>query len=278
MPSPFPGMDPYLEQHWGDVHHSLITYARDQLRPVLPGDLRARVEERVFVETAWGPMRRLVPDLRIVEGRGRKPRRTPTVSAGTALAEPLVVQLDEPVTQGFIEIREASPGHRLVTVIEVLSLANKLPGEGQDKYLQKQHELREGGVSSVEIDLLRGGKRPLPLSPEVIPAEYRTAYQVWLRRGWLPGAAEIYRVPLRERLPVIPIPLRETDGDARLDLQALIEACYRNGGYEDDIDYRKAPDPPLTRSDARWAEALLRKPKHRDGNGSGGSSRRRKGR
>ncbi len=28
MPSPFPGMDPYLESHWRDVHHSLITYTR----------------------------------------------------------------------------------------------------------------------------------------------------------------------------------------------------------------------------------------------------------
>ena len=33
MASPFPGMDPYLEQFWGDVHHALITYARDQLQP-----------------------------------------------------------------------------------------------------------------------------------------------------------------------------------------------------------------------------------------------------
>lgn len=35
MASPFPGMDPYLEQHWGDVHPSFITYARDQLQPHL---------------------------------------------------------------------------------------------------------------------------------------------------------------------------------------------------------------------------------------------------
>src|SRR5262245_52393742 len=54
MPSPFPGMDPYLEQHWGDIHHRLITYGCDQLRPQLPEDLRARIEERVFVESDEG--------------------------------------------------------------------------------------------------------------------------------------------------------------------------------------------------------------------------------
>ena len=36
MDSPFPGMDPYLEQHWRSVHHRLITYAGDQLQSGLP--------------------------------------------------------------------------------------------------------------------------------------------------------------------------------------------------------------------------------------------------
>src|SRR5438093_5157102 len=123
MQSPFPGMDPYLERHWGDVHHSLITYARDQLREVLPKDLRARVEERVFVES---------PD---------------------------IVEIDDPATEGYIEIIDASSGGRVVTVIEVLSPANKVAGDGQEKYLQKRQELRDAKVSLVEIDLIRAGNR-----------------------------------------------------------------------------------------------------------------------
>src|SRR5947208_12609947 len=130
MASPFPGMDPYLEQHWGDVHHSLITYARDQLQKTLPRDLRARVEERVFVESPEGNGRRIVPDVRILERR--RPKRKPiAASKGLALAEPLIVLTDEETTQGFIEIRDASSGHRVVTVIEFLSPANKVPGQGQ---------------------------------------------------------------------------------------------------------------------------------------------------
>jgi hypothetical protein len=258
MASPFPGMDPYLEQYWGDIHHRLITYASDALQKVLPNDLRARVEERVFVESPTDGYRPIIPDVRVIE-RPRKKPKPPSATAGLAVAEPLIVLTDEEVTQGFIEIRDASSGHRVVTVIEVLSPTNKVPGPGQEKYLQKRQELRDGGVSLVEIDLVRMGKRPLPVGLGNLPLSFRTTYQVWVRRGWELLKVEIYRVPLRERLPVIRIPLRQTDADVPLDLQALIEECYRNGGYEADIDYQTNPYPPLDASDARWANALLRK-------------------
>ena len=64
-------------------------------------------------------------------------------------------------------------------------------------------------------------------------------------------------MPLQERLPIINIPLREMDNDVPLDLQTLIDQCYRNGRY-DDLDYRVAPVPPLDREDAAWADQLLR--------------------
>ena len=266
MPSPFPGMDPYLEQHWGDVHHSFITYARDQLRERLPKDLRARVEERVYVETPLGPERVLVPDLRILEKEGRG--KSSALSAGVAVAEPLILQLDEPVTEGFIEIIDVSSGNRVVTVLEVLSQSNKLPGEGRDQYLRKQRELRAGHVSLVEIDLLRQGQRLLSIPLERVPAKYRTPYQVCVCRGWQPGTVEIYRVPLRERLPIINIPLRQADSDVPLDLQILIDLCYRNGSYEEDLNYQEDPEPSLEGGDVRWADALLRKQgRRRSGNG-----------
>jgi hypothetical protein len=259
MASPFPGMDPYLEWHWGDVHASLIIYARDQLRERLPGDLLARVEERVFVEPVEGERRPLVPDLRVVERRATKKMKAAPSNGGLAVAEPFVVKLADPFAEGFIEIRERGSDRRLITVIEVLSLTNKLPGEGRQDFLKKQRELRGGGVSLVEIDLLRDGGRMLPVSLERLPAAYRTPYGVCVRRGWEPVDVEIYRVSLRERLPVIAIPLRETDADAPLDLQPLIEQCYRNGDYEEDIDYNRDPEPPLEGADARWADELLRR-------------------
>ncbi|MCY2992152.1 MAG: DUF4058 family protein [Planctomycetota bacterium] len=258
MASPFPGMDPYLEQFWRDVHARLIIYAADQLQGRLPGDLRARVEERVVVESGAGEERNVYPDIRIVE-RGRGPAGAATTETDVAVLEPVILRLEnESMTETFIEVIDVGSGKRVVTVIEVLSLANKLPGDGQEKYRQKQDELRAGGVSLVELDLLRTGQRRLGVPYRRLPISHRTAYQVCVRRGWDPAAVEVYPVPIRQRLPTVRIPLRQTDAEVPLDLQTLIEQCYRNGGYDADLDYHHPPQPPLTAEDDSWADNLLR--------------------
>ncbi|MGD9855652.1 MAG: DUF4058 family protein [Planctomycetaceae bacterium] len=266
MPSPFPGMDPYLEAHWGDVHSSLVLYARDMLRQQLPRDLYARVEERVFVETDDDVPGVRVPDVRIVEHH-----RTPDFgSPGAAQAdeeggvatitapEPEILELsDEPITERFIEIRDASTGHRIVTVIEVLSLANKHPGEGREAYLRKQSEHREAGVSLVEIDLLRSGTTTLPAAFRRFRVTRSTPYRVSVWRGTKPNRVEFYAISLRQPLPSIRIPLRETDEDVRLDLQALLIQTYENGSYALTTDYKQSSDPPLSEEDAAWAAKLM---------------------
>ncbi|MCL4204028.1 MAG: DUF4058 family protein [Pirellulaceae bacterium] len=260
MASPFPGMDPYLEDFWRDVHASLVIYARDQLQGRLPGNLRARVEERVVVEPLVldDELRSVYPDIRVVE-RGHGPAVAVAPETDVAIEEPLIVRLaSDPMTETFIEIIDVGSGKQVVTVLEVLNLSNKLPGSSQDQYRRKRQELTAGRVSLVEIDLLRDGKRELSVPYDVIPRNYRTTYQVCVRRGWRPDRAEIYKVPLRQRLPIVRVPLRETDPDVMLDLQALIDQCYRNGGYDDDIDYRRDPARPLDPDDARWADELLR--------------------
>src|SRR5262249_45424787 len=70
MNSPFPGMDPYLEQFWPDLHARLMLYACDQLEEQLPGNLIARVEERVVLETEEDP-HGVYPDIKITERAGR---------------------------------------------------------------------------------------------------------------------------------------------------------------------------------------------------------------
>ena len=258
MTSPFPGMDPYLEQHWGDVHHGLITYARDQLQSRLPADLRARMQERIVVEPSEEAERSLYPDDHVAE-RGARGGATALTDVQVGTAQPLVIHLaDEQATEGYIEIVEADSGQRVVTVIEVLSPSNKLAGDGQVLYRQKQRELKAGGVRLVEIDLLRSGKRVLAVPSRKIPKAYRTTYQVCVRRGWRPFEVEIYRVPLAELLPAIKVPLREGDHDVKLELQPLIEQVYRNGRYES-TDYRADPLPPLAADDAAWADELLKR-------------------
>jgi hypothetical protein len=258
MKSPFPGMDPYLERHWLDLHARLVVYACDALQPRLPGDLRARVEERITVEPldGHGPARGYKPDVRVIE-RGGPRRPAAPAEAGIAVAEPVIVYRDEAPTEGFIKIVDVGSGHRVVTVIEILSLSNKRPGNDQDKYIQKRDELIDGGVSFVEIDLLRAGQFILAAPKSKIPASHRTNYQVCVSRGWRLIEIEVYAVPLRAPLPTIGVPLRKSDADVPLDLQKLVDQCYANGGY-DDIDYRAEPDPPLEPDDAAWADALLR--------------------
>ena len=259
MPSPFPGMDPYLEQFWRDIHARLIIYAADQLQVHLPPDLRARVEERVFVEPPFGAPRSVYPDIRVVE-RDRGRATASPVQPGPAVAEPLVVCLpDEPVTERYVEMIDVGSGRRVVTVIKVLSVSNKTPGEGQELYRRTQQGLRNGPVNLVEIDLLRTGDRILSVGPSRIPPAHRTTYQVcvYCAVADLP-CWELSRVPLRERLPVISIPLRPADLDVPLDLQTLIDQCYHNGGYDEDIDYSAEPDPPLDAEDTRWADTWVR--------------------
>jgi hypothetical protein len=270
MKSPFPGMDPYLERHWGDVHQAVVTYIRDWLQTRLPADLRARMQERVYIEVPDERRAEYYPDVRVIE----RPRRPPRSGSATAVAEPenateidadelvpaepILIHLDiEPVTESFVEVVDVKSGHRVVTAIEVLSPTNKRPTEGQRLYLQKRYDFKLAGVNIVEIDLLRGGERVLMAPQEMVPLSHRTAYQICAWLASQPYAVAVYPAPLRQRLPVIRIPLRATDPDVPLDTQAILDQCYRNGGY-DDIDYRGEPDPPLSADDAKWADTLLR--------------------
>ena len=256
MKSPFPGMDPYLEKHWRDVHASMVIYARDQLQDLLPAGLKARVEERVFVDFGKDKPQDRYPDVRVTE-EPRSKGGAANGAAVTAVAEPLVIEDAEPLTETFVEIRDAGSENRVVTVLEFLSPTNKRAGEGYDLYTAKQQELRAARVSLVEVDLLRSGKHVLGVRIDLIPVAHRTPYMACVRRGWKPGIAEVYPVALWEPLPTIKVPLRETDRDVFLNLQSLIERAYQNGGYED-TDYRQEPDPPLSAADQAWADELLR--------------------
>src|SRR5262245_14451365 len=258
MPSPFPGMDPYLEAHWRDVHARLVIYACDALQAVLPGPLRARVEESVLLETPKGlGDHPLFPDVRVVEytaKRGLQTRR----SAGPAVAEPLLVETEtEPVSETFLEIIDRESGNRVVTVIEFLSPSNKSPGPNREQYLRKQREVCSSDANLVEIDLNRFGTHTLAFPLEHVKPEGRTAYMACVRRGARPGQAEVYPMPLWERLPVVKGPLRPDDADVPLGLQGLGEQCYRDGAYEGKPDYAAGPGPPLFGADKEWGEERL---------------------
>jgi hypothetical protein len=263
MKSPFPGMDPFLELHWGDVHQTLIVYARDVLQPRLPDDLLARIEERVYVESSQsGRSRRIVPDLRVSESY-RQSAEPPSEFRENAIAdaEPIVFEMDElEVSESFITICEAEGG-AVITIIEFLSPANKRPGPGQLKYREKQTEALQSAASLVEIDLVRSGERVLALPTPEIPAPHRDDYLACISPGWRRNRRELYTMPLRRRLPNIPIPLRQHESPVSLDLQRLIDQAYAAGRYHK-LDYSAALNPTLPAADAAWALELAQSAPH----------------
>ena len=253
MLSPFPGMDPYLERHWPDVHGKLIIYAADALNANLPDELIVRTEERVAVGADDDEIRRFAPDLRAFDTGSTYGFTGSNGGTATMIAPYRLALLDEQPTERFIEILDTRGGERLVTVIEFLSPSNKLK-PGVDEFLVKRNQLLAGGVNVVEIDLVRGGNRDRLLPRSATPAAARSEYRVV---HFLPnGEVWLHPMPLREPLPTIRIPLRPTDEPAELSLQPLLDDAYKNGRYGRTLDYSRPPEPPLEGEDADWAAAL----------------------
>jgi hypothetical protein len=251
-------MDPYLEAHWRDVHASLVIYARDALQGALPGGLRARVEESVLLETPQGPGDHpLFPDVRVVEYSSRRESGARREPEGAAEVPVLIEFEAEPVTETFLEIIDLGSGNRVVTVIEFLSPSNKGSGPNREQYLRKLYDVCTSDANLVEIDLNRFGRHTLAFPLVRLKPAIRTPYMACVRRATGPGKAEVYPMPLWKRLPVVKVPLRPDDADVPLDLQALVEQCYRNRAYEGTLNYAVDPDPPLLGAEKDWAERRL---------------------
>lgn len=260
MPSPFPGMDPYLETPglWPDVHHRLITAASDFLNPQLRPKYYVRVEERVFISDENDPGRRVIaPDLlRIVARPGWEGTPAPS-TGGTAtleVAQPVEVTtlIEDEIHEAFLEVIDRER-RQVVTVIEVVSPTNKFPNSrGQASYQRKRQEVLRSPSHWVEIDLLRQGE-PFVVHQVIPDCEYLVHVSRAAKR---PGAT-VWPIRLHQRLPVIPIPLRPEDGDAKLDLQAVLTTVYDRAAYDLEIDYRAKTVPPLPPELAEWAQQWL---------------------
>ncbi len=260
MKSPFPGMDPYLEERWSDVHATLIALIKEALQSRLPAALRARSEERVVLEEVGGPEQSYRSDIAVVNV-GRQSTIAPPGGAAATL-EPVIIDFYEgPAVERWVHIIDRTNGNRVVTAIEVLSPWNKAPGKLNQSYRKKLDDYKRASVSTVEIDLLRYPDRShMEVKLDDLPADQRTPYLVCIRRAWQATRWFVYPTWLQQPLPTIPIPLREQDSEASLDLQPLIDRVYIAGGH-DDIDYSKPCDQPLSRADAEWARSVVQEAK-----------------
>ncbi len=267
MPSPFPGMDPWLEDPnvFPDLHDTLIVYLREALNATLPPGYFAATTTIVWVDDT----QRSQPDVSLMaRSHPVRPSR-PDRNGGVAILEnPTRLQLlgtrpaieAETVEEKYLEIRSAD-GERIVTAIEILSRSNKVAGgAGRRAYLDKQLEFCLGGVNMVEIDLLRSGThttaapRPSLALLHSGPVHYHVCVTESGEVNRLFGAA----FPLEHPLPEIEIPLEPGVPRVVIALQPLLDRAYDTGRYSIRTDYAQPPTPPLSPEEQAWADGILR--------------------
>jgi uncharacterized protein DUF4058 len=256
MPSPFPGMDPFIESRriWSDFHLDLAAEIRAYLNACIqPGYYATAVTYVTYdvIEVAQSRPRAVSPDVSV----WRTELPSPTPGAMAVIDPPLAqstVPLEVPMRLANVEVREAGTD-TLVTAIDILSPINKRPGRERQKYLRKRRELLRSEVHVMELDLLRGGERS-PLETALPPA----SYYVTLARIDHRPYVDVWSIQLAARLPVLPVPLTAPDPDVALDLGAMVPTVYERDGYATRIDYgQPVPPPPLEPAQQAWVGHLL---------------------
>jgi hypothetical protein len=264
MPSPFPGMDPYLEHPdlFPDFHGRFVIYLADACQPMLPGPYYTATNRRAWIEVS---ARYVEPDVNIIRTSEAQTRRRDSgravALADDAAVKPVLIhvphdELSEPYLDIYIGRGEQ---RRLVTHIEVLSPSNKSNSQqARTLYLKKQQEILNSNVNLIEIDLLRGGRHTTSVPWEQLQQHGLTLdYHVCVHRFTDIGDYLVYPIRLQDRLPEFDVPLLPEDGSVRLDLQAVFNRCYDAGPYAREIDYQHdEPEPPLTPQQAEWAKSL----------------------
>jgi hypothetical protein len=256
MPSPFPGMDPYIEDpfFWGDFHGSLVGILRETLNRILPSRYVASMDRNVWVQEHTGEELSLLggPDVPIADRGEQSAGGVATATA--SVAAPVLLQLPYTRTLGPRLLRIVDRRRRrIVTVLEVLSPANKTKTGNGVAYRAKRADYLASDVNLVEIDLLRAGERPPLQDPPPSPCHY---YILVCSVASFPQAG-FWPFSVRDPLPLVPIPLDPDSEPVLLDLRSCLDRAYDGGRYDGEIDYRHPPNPPLDEPDATWARELL---------------------
>lgn len=227
MPSPFPGMDPYLEHDklWAAFHHQLVTCLYQILLPGLVDRYKARVGQR---------------------------RYTTEQALFTSVVR-------EEHQEEYIEIRQRNES-RVVTLLDLATPTSKTTAAGKRAYLEKRREVRSAGANHVEIDLVRQGQPLLDYSREGLP---EWDYAVTVTRPAHPDRPEVYHVTLPKKLPRFRMPLANDDRETFVDLQVALNRAYDQGGFAAQIDYTRDPPVPLTDETRRWLHEHLKQHKLR---------------
>ncbi|MEO0350662.1 MAG: DUF4058 family protein [Cyanobacteria bacterium P01_A01_bin.15] len=243
----FPGMNPYLENPtlWPEVHYGLIGGLMRTLNRCITPKYRAAIEKRVYTDTLLVG----IPDTTVFESASRKSEASQVTAV---LTKPERVELPTAidVREPYLEIREIST-NRVISVVEILSPANKRPGEGRQKYLAKRQKILASQTHLIEIDLLRSG-----LS---MPFEggSKSDYQIVVSRSQERPSAERYPFNLTDDpIPCFLFPLRGGDTEPIIDLAGLLGQACDEAALDLSIDYSQLPPPPLSEQERHWLKTL----------------------
>jgi hypothetical protein len=260
MPLPFPGMNPYLENPdlWPEVHHLLISLLAETLNPQLLPTYRVAIEKRVYQLSGEDALLIGIPDVAIAAAKPSTPRSAPVAIAPPA-AQPVAVMLPMPieVQEGYLEVREVAT-QAVVTVIEVLSPANKRPGRGRDAYLQKRDLVLGSPTHLVEIDLLRSGAA-MPMAG----AGAASAYRVVVSRQERRPHAELYPFELTDPIPPFAVPLKPGSEEPMVEIDRLLQTVIDRAGLSVVLDYQADPSPALSADAQVWLQGVLEKAGYR---------------
>lgn len=254
MKSPFPGMDPFLEDAvgWQDFHTKFLVEMSHAISARVSPNFFVRVEERVYLtEPDFTTRQFYKPDVTVIKSpRGTREMTT----AYRIITPPVTVEplFDPEIQDRYLEILDAE-NRQVISTIELLSPINKRRGApGFDDFWRKRREVFESQVHWIEIDLLREGLRPHRL-------EGKSDYYALLKRGGQWEKLDVWFFNLRDKMPTIAVPLRPPFDDVPLDLQAAFDVTYERAYYADSVNYSaEPPPPPFTEADAAWLQERVR--------------------
>jgi Protein of unknown function (DUF4058) len=253
MASPFPGMDPFLENpaYWLDFHSRFVNCWCEAIADGLPEDYEASLGDRVYLVEHEPEARKLgYPDIAVTHSDGA--RATASTGGMTATLEPVTVPLEilDGPHEAYIEILHL-PERSLVAVLELLSPTNK-ESPGRALYYAKRTALLYQDVHLVELDLLRSGRR-MPMKVPLPPGDC----YYFVSRPELRPDCQVFTWSLRQPLPKLPVPLRGDDPDLIFDLASVFTTAYDRGRFRRRISYSAPIIPPLGDDDQRWVESIL---------------------
>jgi hypothetical protein len=265
MPSPFPGMDPYLEDPdlWPGFHNALADRTCETLNRQLPVAYFAQLEARSELGIVGEPPDRIAySDVSVRRAAGETPARGGVATLPSTRTE-ISPSVSWAVERDLVELTSvsirAAKSREVVTWVEILSPANKQRGPDRRSYLRKQADIFDSQASLIELDLLRSGARTWD-EPEfegrlrtlTPPPDYLIVVnRAWERGRWL--QLQAFPLSVRDTLPCIPVPLRRGEAELPLDVQAVFQLAYDAGPYRRGaVDYAQPPAPPVPRETAAW--------------------------